>query len=139
ADLPDAYSLTVLKRGYQHIDFSFENLEGKRVSLSDPKFKDKVVLVQFFGSWCPNCMDETAFLAPYYDRNKDRGLEVVALAYERSTDLDRARKNVQRLRDRLNVKYEMLLTGYTNEKEDVAKSLPMLKNFVAFPTMIIID
>lgn len=139
AVLPDAYSLTALKSGYKHIDFSFENLEGKKVALSDPKYKNKVVLVQFFGSWCPNCMDETAFLVPYYDRNKDRGLEVVALAYERTTDVDRARKNVQRLRDRLKVNYEILLTGYTNDKEAVAKSLPMLKNFVAFPTLIIID
>lgn len=139
AALPDSYSITALKPGYRNINFNFENLEGEKVSLTDPKFKNKVVLVQFFGSWCPNCMDETAFLAPYYDKNKDRGLEIVALAYERTTDLERSRKSVEKIKDRLKVNYEILLTGYTNDQQDVARSLPMLKNFVAFPTLIIID
>jgi len=33
----------------------------------------------------------------------------------------------------------MLITGYTNDKAQVAKSLPMLKSFMGFPTLIIID
>ena len=139
AILPDAYSLTALKPGYSKIDFSFPDLEGKKVSLSDPKFKNKVVVVQFFGSWCPNCMDETAYLAPFYKKYKDRGVEVVGLAYERSTDFKRAQKNVGRMRDRFDVTYDMLITGYTNDKEEVAKSLPMLNQFVAFPTTVLID
>ena len=54
--LPDAYTITSLKDGFDSIDFSFPDLNGKKVSLSDSKFKNKVVLVQFFGSWCPNWM-----------------------------------------------------------------------------------
>jgi len=33
----------------------------------------------------------------------------------------------------------MLVTGFTNDKAEVAKSLPMLNNFAAFPTLLIID
>lgn len=139
AMLPDAYSMTTLKDGYDKIDFSFPGLDGRKVSLSDGKFKNKIALVQFFGSWCPNCMDETAFLTSFYKEYNKKGVEIVALAYERSTDPERAGKNVTRFRDRFNVPYDMLLTGYTNDKSEVAKSLPMLKNFVAFPTLIIID
>lgn len=139
AMLPDAYSMTALKEGYDKIDFSFPGLDGRRVSLSDEKFRNKITLVQFFGSWCPNCMDETAFLTSFYKEYNKKGVEIVALAYERSTDPQRAAKNVTRLRDRFNVPYDMLLTGYTNDKSEVAKSLPMLKSFVAFPTLMIID
>lgn len=139
AILPDAYSLTALKPGYSKIDFSFPNLEGQKVSLSDEKFKNKVVIIQFFGSWCPNCMDETAYLAPFYEKYKDRGVEVVGLAYERTTDFNKSKKNIERMRDRFNVKYDMLVSGYTNDTGEVAKSLPMLKNFIAFPTTILID
>lgn len=139
AALPDAYSLTALKKGYEKISFSFPSTDGKTVSLSDEKFRNKVVLVQFLGSWCPNCMDETAYLVPFYNKYKSKGVEIVGLAYERTTDLERSKKNVQRLRDRFNVAYDMLLTGYTNDKAEVAKSLPMLENFMAFPTLIIID
>ncbi|HEY0900251.1 MAG TPA: TlpA disulfide reductase family protein, partial [Sphingobacteriaceae bacterium] len=139
AILPDAYSLTALKPGHEKINFSFPNLNGKQVSLDDPQFKNKVVVVQFFGSWCPNCMDETAYLAPFYKKYKDRGVEVVGLAYERSTDFEKAKKNIERLKNRFNVTYNLLVTGYSNDKEEVAKSLPMLNQFVAFPTAIILD
>ena len=139
AMLPDAYSLTALKPGYDKISFSFPNLAGEKVSLSDSKFKNKVVVIQFFGSWCPNCMDETAYLSPFYKKYKDLGVEVVGLAYERTTDFNKSRKNVQRLRDRFDVTYEMLITGSTNDKEEVAKTLPMLNTFVAFPTTMILD
>ncbi len=139
AQLPDAYKITALKDGFDSIDFSFPDLNGKKVSLSDSKFKNKIVLVQFFGSWCPNCMDETAYLVPFYKKYQRKGLEIVALAYERTADYERSKQNVLRLRERFDVPYDMLITGYTNDKAEVAKSLPMLKSFTGFPTLIIID
>ena len=138
AILPDAYSLTALKPGYSTLDFSFPDLNGKKISLSDAKYKNKVVVVQFFGSWCPNCMDETAFLSPLYKEYKDQGLEIIGLAYERSADFDIAKRNVERLKKRFDVTYDLLLTGYINDRKEVVKSLPMLNNFEAFPTTIII-
>ena len=61
------------------------------------------------------------------------------MAYERTTDYERSKKNILRLRERFAVPYDMLITGYTNDKAQVAKSLPMLKSFIGFPTLIIID
>jgi thiol-disulfide isomerase/thioredoxin len=139
AILPDAYSITDLKDGFDKIDFSFPGLDGKKVSLSDEKFKNKIVLVQFFGSWCPNCMDETAYLTGFHKKYQEKGVEIVALAYERSKDFERSRKNISRLRDRFSVPYDMLVTGFTNDKVEVSKSLPMLKEFKAFPTLMIVD
>lgn len=139
AILPDAYSITDLKDGYDQIDFSFPGLDGKKVSLSDQKFKNKIVLVQFFGSWCPNCMDETAYLTSFHKKYQDKGVEIVALAYERTKDFERSKKNIARLRDRFSVPYDMLVTGFTKDKVEVSKSLPMLKTFMAFPTLMIID
>lgn len=139
AILPDAYSLTGLKRGYNKINFTFPGLDGKNVSLSDKKFTDKVVIVQFLGSWCSNCMDETAYLVPLYNKYKERGLEIIGLAYERTKDFERSKKNVERMKKRLAIPYDILLTGYTNDTNEVSKSFPMLENFMAFPTMLVID
>ncbi|MBC7743875.1 MAG: TlpA family protein disulfide reductase [Flavobacterium sp.] len=139
AILPDAYSLTGLKSGFDKLEFSFLNLNNEKISLADNKFKNKVVVVQFFGSWCPNCMDETAYLSSFYDTYKNKGVEIIGLAYERSTDLERSKKSVRRMKDRFNVKYDMLITGYTDNKLEVVKSLPMLDQFVAFPTIILVD
>lgn len=139
AILPDAYALTALKKGFNKIDFTFPALNGSKVSLSDDTFENKVVLVQFLGSWCPNCMDETAYLVPFYNIYNKKGVEIIGLAYERTKDFERSKKNVERLRDRFNIPYTLLLTGYTNNNAEVAASLPMLSNFEAFPTLIIID
>ncbi|KAA8474111.1 peroxiredoxin [Arcticibacter tournemirensis] len=137
AMLPDAYSLTRLKPGYSTIDFNFPDLNGNNVSLSSSRFKNKVVIVQFLGSWCPNCMDESGYLAPFYKKNKSKGVEVVGLAYERTTDTERSKKSLQQLRDRLDITYPILLTGYTNK--EALKSMPALNEFKAFPTTIVID
>lgn len=139
AMLPDSYSLTELKPGYSTINFSFPNLDGQPVSLDNEKFKNKVVVVQLFGSWCPNCMDETAYLTSFYNKYKNRGVEVIGLGYETSPDFAKSKRNIEHLKTRLNVNYEMLVTGFTNKKDEVMKSMPALSTFIAFPTLIIID
>ncbi|MDB5011758.1 MAG: TlpA family protein disulfide reductase, partial [Mucilaginibacter sp.] len=92
AKLPDAYSLTALKPGYKKIDFTFLDLNDKKVSLTNSRFKNKVVIVQIMGSWCPNCMDETAYLINYYKKYHPKGVEIVGLAYERTTDFAKSQK-----------------------------------------------
>ncbi|MFB9862307.1 peroxiredoxin family protein [Rufibacter immobilis] len=136
--LASADTLTYLKPGFDRLDFSFPDLSGKKVALTDPQFKGKVVVAQIFGSWCPNCMDETKFLAPWYAKNKDRGVEVVGLGYEVSPEFDKAKARVEKMRDRLNVTYPLLIGG-TKDKELVAKSLPALNHVLSFPTTIFID
>ncbi|WP_428328260.1 peroxiredoxin family protein [Mucilaginibacter sp.] len=140
AKLPDAYSLTALKPGYKKIDFTFKDLNGNNVSLSDPQYKNKVVIVQILGSWCPNCMDETAFMINnYYKKYHTKGVEVIGLAYERTTDFAKSQKTVQQLKDHFNVPYPLLITGFTPASGQPQKSLPMLADFKGFPTTIVID
>jgi peroxiredoxin len=137
-ELPDAEKLTFLKDGYDKIDFSFPNLEGEMVSLEDVKFKNKVLVVQIMGSWCPNCMDETKFMADYYKKNKTKGIEFVALSFEKPTEFEKAAANVKRLVNRYNAEYTFLIAG-TSSKVEASEKLPMLNAVLAFPTTIFID
>lgn len=137
AQLPDPESLTYLKEGFEKIEFSFPDLNGKPVSLTDDRFKNKVVVLQLFGTWCPNCMDETKFLAPWYDANKDRGVEVLGLAYERKDDFTYASERVRKMREKLKVNYDFVIAG-VNDNAKAAETLPMLNKVVAFPTTIFI-
>ncbi|MEN6619471.1 MAG: TlpA disulfide reductase family protein [Rikenellaceae bacterium] len=136
ATLPDAYAVTGLKKGYKTLGFSFPNMEGKAVSLKDEKFKNKVVVVQISGSWCPNCFDESRFLVEMYQKYQPN-LEVVCLAFERSDDFETAKGEVSKLMAVAKIPYEILVTGYTPPK--VKDALPELNNFKAFPTTLIID
>jgi thiol-disulfide isomerase/thioredoxin len=138
AVLPEANSLTHLKEGYDSIKFSFKNEKGETVSLTDERYQNKVVAVQILGSWCPNCMDETKFLVPFYEKNKGKGFEVIGLAFEKKTDPDFAYPKIERMKERFNVPYEVLIAGI-NDKTEAAKSLPMLDHILSFPTLITID
>jgi peroxiredoxin len=129
-----------LKKGEDRLNFTFTDLDGKKVSINDSRFKNKVVVVQLMGSWCPNCMDETAFLSDYYSKNRQRGVEIVALAYEYTTDRARSVKSLQKFRDRYKVEYPMLITGVTvGDSLRTEKTLPQVTPILSFPSSIIID
>ena len=138
AALADPYSFSKMKEGLSAISFSFPNLDKVPVSLADSKFKGKVVIVSILGSWCPNCLDETAFLAPWYKENKDRGIEIIGLAFERKNDFDFAKKTLTRLKERFDIKYELLFSGLAGT-DQASKALPALSGIAAFPSTIFID
>ncbi len=138
AKLPDVKKLTYLKEGYKTVDFSFPNTDSKKISLKDDAYKGKVVVIQIMGSWCPNCMDESRFLGPWYKKNKDRGVEIIGLSYEKSTDTSFAFPKIKGMKERFGIDYEVLLAG-TNNKDNASETLPMLNKVIGFPTTIFID
>ena len=140
ATLPADDVAMYLRPGEEKLHFTFNDLDGKPVSINDERFKNKVVVVQLMGSWCPNCMDETAFLSDYYNRNKGRGIEIVSLAYEYSTDRLRSIKTLKKFQQRFNVQYPMLITGVTvNDSLRTEKTLPELTPIKFFPSSAILD
>ena len=139
-ELPSPDSLTFLKEGYEKFDFSFPNLEGKEVSLSDPDFQNKVVIVQLMGSWCPNCLDESKFLVDYLENNTNKDLAIIALAFEQAKTKERAVQSIQRLKDRIGISYPILLAQYGSyNKEKAQQKLPMLNHVLSYPTTIFVD
>jgi thiol-disulfide isomerase/thioredoxin len=139
ATLPDVAAMHV-KDGKGKLNFNFLDLNKKRVSINDPKFKNKVVVIQIMGSWCPNCMDETAFLSEYYNKNKQRGIEIIGLAYEYSTDFERSKKSIEKFKNHFNVKYTLLNTGVTvTDSLRTEKTLPQLTTIKSFPSTIFLD
>ncbi len=139
AHLEDQYAITKWKKDVP-FGFSFKDLDGKTVSFSDDRFKGKVVLVQIMGSWCPNCLDETRFLSQFYDANRSKGVEIVSLAYERSTDFTRSANAVRLFQKGFDVKYPMLITGATvSDPQKTAKTLPQLDDIANFPTTIFVN
>ena len=138
--LASANNLTYLKDGYDTLAFSFPDADGKLVSLTDDRFKNKVVVVQIMGTWCPNCLDESKFYTQYYNANKDKDVQFVALAFEYAKTEAKAFSFINRLKDRLDVTYPILLaqTGSTS-KSEANQKLPMLNHVLSYPTSIFID
>ena len=140
AQLPDEYSYSHLRAGETSLNFKFKNTNGEYVSIQDEKYKNKVVIVQILGSWCPNCMDETAFLSAFYNENKHRGVEIIGLAYERFDQFEAAKKALALFQKRFNVQYPFLITGVKpSDPQIVEKTIPQIDRIAAFPSTIFID
>ena len=81
-----------------------------------------MVLVNIFGSWCPNCNDKAPLLAAWHRRYRDRGLEIVGLAYEFTGDPERDGRQVRRFAERHGIDYPLLLAGV--ERQDRRRPRP---------------
>jgi len=55
--------------GFQAPDFTLADLNGQKVSLSD--YEGKVILIDFWATWCPPCKDSIPFLESLYQRYKE--------------------------------------------------------------------
>jgi thiol-disulfide isomerase/thioredoxin len=140
AQLPDSYDQTKLKPGEARLSFRFPSVKGDTVSIQDEKYKNKVVIIQILGSWCPNCMDETAFLSDYYKQYQNKGVEIIGLAYERTTSFSESKKALEPFQRRFGVQYPYLVTGVAvSDTLRTQKTLPQLEAIKAFPTTIFID
>jgi thiol-disulfide isomerase/thioredoxin len=135
ANLPDPKTYTRMSNAAEPFRFSFPDPDGRTISSTDDRFKNKVVVVTITGSWCPNCYDEAPVLQEFYERYRQRGLEVVALSFEYTGDAARDAKQVGIFAKRLGVTYPILYAGGVEEAE---KKLSQLVNFGAYPTTIYI-
>jgi len=138
AALRDPNSITQVVQNDKPIAFSFKDAKGKTVSLSDEAFKNKAVIIQLMGSWCPNCMDESRYLAEIYKTYQPKGLEIIALAFEKTEEFDKAAQQVQRMQTRLGINYPVLITQKTG-KAKAAETFPQLNSVTAFPTTIFLN
>lgn len=132
AELPDPTKQTQVDA----IDFTLPTTDGKKISLKD--YAKKPVIIQIFGSWCPNCIDELGFLGPWYEKNKTRGIQVIALSFEYAPTPEEARKHLAMVVKKRAIPYPVLLAG-TSRDDTPAKILPGIKNFISFPTTIFLD
>jgi thiol-disulfide isomerase/thioredoxin len=137
ATAPLATQNTKVKNPTEPFKFSGLDLTGKAIDSTDPRFKNKVILIEISGTWCPNCYDEAPLLKDLYARYQAQGLEVVGLSFEYTGDTKRDLEQVKIFNQKHNIPYLMLLAGST-ENDDIAKKLPQLVNFGAYPTTIFI-
>ena len=133
-----------LKDGFENLQssigkplvFKAKDFQGNEINQDSPIVKNKALVIQVLGTWCPNCMDETRFLASAYSK-KPENVEFIGLAFERKPDLNQSFARIEILKSRLKVPYPIYWGGKAN-KDSAQKALPILKKVFAFPTTIFI-
>ncbi len=80
AELKAIEARLMLKEGSPAPDFNLPVLGGGEASLS--ALKGKVVVVNFWATWCPPCIQEMPVLNELYETYRDQGVEVLGLSLD---------------------------------------------------------
>lgn len=135
--LPDPYREVSLRSGDGRLHFRFPDAAGRMVSSRDARFAGRVLLVDVFGTWCPNCNDLAPLLVRWYRRYHRRGLEIVGLAYEFSDDPATVAERLAAYAARHRIEFPLLRAG-VSDKDAASATLPALDRIKSYPTTIFV-
>jgi peroxiredoxin len=65
-------------------DFELSTIDGRKVKLSD--MKGKIVMVNFWATWCKPCIKEMPMFVKIYEKYKERGFEILAITVDAPED-----------------------------------------------------
>ena len=85
-------------------------IDGKPFSLSNNK--GKVVLVNFWASWCEPCREEMPAIEAYLKKNKAKGFEVLAITVDKPADMEQAKQIMKNYPFLYAEKNQMNYSGY---------------------------
>jgi len=108
-----------------NLNFTFQDIQGKSVTLSD--YKGKVILLDFWATWCPPCRKEIPGYIDLYNTYKSRGLEVIGVSMDEADDI----ADVKKYAAQIKMDYPVLLgAGREQDLKPSFGELPLPTTFV---------
>lgn len=107
------------------LNFSFKDITGKKVSLSE--FKGKVILLDFWATWCVPCKQEIPGFIELQKKYGGRGLQIIGLSVDDSLDMAKTYAT------QMKMNYPILLA---EGKEDILEAYDPIPSI---PVSVIID
>ena len=112
-------------------DWSLSGPDGTRISAAD--FESKVVIVDFWASWCIPCRREIPGFIELQNKYRDRGLVIVGLSFDRDKDVH------DRWIQANHLNYLSIFAQTDEGKAEVAKFERLVGQIEGFPTTLVIN
>ncbi len=115
---------------HQPFEFAFRlpDLKGQTIGLDD--FNGKVVVVDFWGTWCPPCRKQVPHLVALHTQYQEAGLQVVGINYELVKESERA-EMIERFIAQNNIAYPCVVGDSATQKQ--------LPGGLGYPTTVFLD
>jgi len=118
-----------IKVGQKAPDFTLKTLDGEAVTLSD-YFGKKVVMLEFWATWCNICVAEIPSIVKNYEKFKDQGFEVLAITLQSGDDAE-----IRKVIEEQGIKYPVLI----DERLKVATKIYGLAGPIPLKVIIGVD
>jgi len=103
-------------------DFTSKTINGEEITLS--KLKGKVVVLNFWATWCPPCRSEMPLFNRVYEKYRDRGFEIIAIS------TDSSERQVKKFIKEFGIKFPVVM-----DKQNLVSKY----NVSGLPTSFLID
>lgn len=123
--------------GGQRPYFDILSAGDAQIKIDADKYFDKVLIIQLFGTWCPNSMDQSNFLRGWY-KTKPADVEVLAVTFEPNFTTEYGNERISDYQKSMSLPYDINLGGKLS-KGQAALALPHTNKINAFPTLILVD
>jgi thiol-disulfide isomerase/thioredoxin len=140
ASFPDTFSLTQLTndQGLLRAKLPLAEDPQRLISLSDPEFRGKPLLIIFSTTGCPNTHQLAPVLSQLYKDYHPRGLNMLGVFYELTKDVTKIQTRISRFKQEYDLPFPFLYS-LTMSKDEVPKEIPDFKVFWAWPTVVFMD
>ncbi len=119
-----AYNAAGQNIGSAAPQFTLKDIDGKNVNLND--YKDKVIILDFWATWCPPCRKEIPDFIALQNEYGKKGLQIIGIAVDRG-----GIKSVKPFYKKMGINYQVLIS---DGKVDLKYG-----GIQAIPTTFVID
>ena len=120
----------------KRLEFRLPDLDGNQIGWDDPRFRNKVLFVTAWATWCPPCISEIPTLVDLQSRLGSEGLVLVAIAFEHGDEPEERRARLRAFVGERGINYLVLDGG---QPEEFALALPAVDNVHGLPVEFVID